>query len=208
VRVLVAGASGAVGVPLTRQLIAAGHEVIGLSRNLANLDRLRALGGEAVVADALDWDALLRALDGLEADAVIHREEVNVGRDRLQAGCKRLAGVSDTRHQETPTREADLVLDSASRSGTKKTEKSGKRTVYAAWPERGVKHPAVISVELDEDEEVEWTWTHTADGRSVVTGYTSSREPISRDDGGRCWMLGRWRARSVRCGLGGVTETT
>jgi nucleoside-diphosphate-sugar epimerase len=73
VRVLVAGASGAVGVPLTRRLIAAGHEVIGLSRTLANLDRLRALGAEAVVADALDRDALLRAFDGLEADAVIHQ---------------------------------------------------------------------------------------------------------------------------------------
>jgi hypothetical protein len=24
---------------------------------------------------------------------------------------------------------------------------------------------------LDEDEDVEWTWTHTADGKSVVTGY-------------------------------------
>jgi hypothetical protein len=98
-----------------------------------------------------------------------HREEVNVGRDRLQAGRKRLACVSYTRHQETPTKEGDPMLDSASRSGT---EKSGKRTVYAAWPEHSVKHPVVISVELDEDEEVEWTWTHTADGESVVTGYT------------------------------------
>jgi len=59
----------------------------------------------------------------------------------------------------------------ASRSGTNKTEKSKKRTLYAPWPERGIKHPAVISVELDEDEDVEWTWTHTADGKSVVTGY-------------------------------------
>jgi hypothetical protein len=63
------------------------------------------------------------------------------------------------------------MLDSASRSGTKKAEKSEKRTVYAPWPESSVKHSAVISVEPDEDEEVEWTWTHTADGKSVVTSY-------------------------------------
>jgi hypothetical protein len=25
---------------------------------------------------------------------------------------------------------------------------------------------------LDEDEDIEWTWTHTSDGKSVVTGYT------------------------------------
>jgi hypothetical protein len=32
--------------------------------------------------------------------------------------------------------------------------------------------PAVISVEVAEDEEVEWQWTHDTDGHSVVTGYT------------------------------------
>lgn len=31
---------------------------------------------------------------------------------------------------------------------------------------------ALISVELDEDEEVQWEWTHFTDGRSYVTGYT------------------------------------
>ena len=54
--------------------------------------------------------------------------------------------------------------------GARKTEKSKKRTVYAPRPEHNTKRPAVISVELDEDEDVEWTWMHTADGKSVVTG--------------------------------------
>ncbi len=31
--------------------------------------------------------------------------------------------------------------------------------------------PALLSVELDEGEEVEWIWTHDADGRSMLTGY-------------------------------------
>ena len=34
-KVLVAGASGALGVPLTRQLIAHGHKVLGLTRDRA-----------------------------------------------------------------------------------------------------------------------------------------------------------------------------
>jgi hypothetical protein len=63
--------------------------------------------------------------------------------------------------------------------------------VYAAWPERGVKHPAVISVELDEDEEVEWTWTHNADGESVVTGYIITKRTDKPRRRGRCWRLGR-----------------
>src|SRR5215207_3888876 len=71
-RVLLAGASGAIGIPLTQQLLAAGHSVVGLSRTPDNHNRLRALGAEAVVADAMDRDALLRAVDGQEVDAVIH----------------------------------------------------------------------------------------------------------------------------------------
>jgi hypothetical protein len=31
--------------------------------------------------------------------------------------------------------------------------------------------PALLSLELEEGEEVEWQWTHFVDGCSVVTGY-------------------------------------
>jgi hypothetical protein len=31
--------------------------------------------------------------------------------------------------------------------------------------------PALLRVRLDDDEDVEWQWTHFVDGRSVVTGY-------------------------------------
>jgi nucleoside-diphosphate-sugar epimerase len=73
VNVLLAGATGAIGVPLTRRLLAAGHRVIGITRTPANREKLRALGAEPLVADALDREALLRAAEGLEADAVIHQ---------------------------------------------------------------------------------------------------------------------------------------
>lgn len=72
-RVLLAGASGAVGTPLTRQLIAAGHQVIGISRSQANAERLRTAGAEAVVADVLDRENLLAAVRGVRADAVMHQ---------------------------------------------------------------------------------------------------------------------------------------
>lgn len=72
-RVLVAGASGAVGTPLTRQLIATGHEVVGITRSQANAERLRAAGAAAVVADVMDRANLLTAVRGVRADAVIHQ---------------------------------------------------------------------------------------------------------------------------------------
>ena len=70
-KVFLAGAGGALGVPLTRQLLAHGHEVIGLTRG-ADAARLTALGARPVIADALNRPALLRAVNGLTADAVIH----------------------------------------------------------------------------------------------------------------------------------------
>ncbi len=64
-----------------------------------------------------------------------------------------------------------IAVDDKFVSSTNKTEKGKKRTVYAPQAERNSSPPALISLELDEDEEVEWIWTHTADGKSVVTGY-------------------------------------
>jgi nucleoside-diphosphate-sugar epimerase len=72
-RVLLAGASGALGTPLTRQLIAAGHQVVGISRSEANAERLRTAGAEAVVADVMGRENLLSALRDVRADAVMHQ---------------------------------------------------------------------------------------------------------------------------------------
>ncbi|WP_127125456.1 NAD(P)-dependent oxidoreductase [Georgenia sp. SYP-B2076] len=71
-RVVLAGATGAIGRPLTRRLRAAGHAVVGLTRHADGVRWLREVGAEGIVADVLDRDALLRALAGVRADAVIH----------------------------------------------------------------------------------------------------------------------------------------
>ena len=59
-KVFVAGATGAIGAQLVPQL-AAGHDVIAMTRSPAKTDVLRALGAWPVVADALDPDAVARA---------------------------------------------------------------------------------------------------------------------------------------------------
>ncbi|WP_460072751.1 NAD-dependent epimerase/dehydratase family protein [Streptomyces sp. YKOK-I1] len=55
-RVVVAGATGAVGSLPVPMLVAAGHEVTGTSRTLAGIERIRSLGATGFQADALDAD--------------------------------------------------------------------------------------------------------------------------------------------------------
>jgi len=71
VRVFVAGATGAVGRPLVRQLVDAGHEVTGMTSKEAGRAAVEAEGGEAVVCDALDADAVHRAVTEAEPEIVI-----------------------------------------------------------------------------------------------------------------------------------------
>jgi nucleoside-diphosphate-sugar epimerase len=71
-RVIVAGATGALGVPIVHRLVAAGHAVSGITRTESGAERLRALGADAIGADALHREELLNAVRGREADAVLH----------------------------------------------------------------------------------------------------------------------------------------
>src|SRR4051795_2626181 len=71
-RVLVAGASGAIGTRLVAQLIDAGHEVIGTSRSPGNAARVQALGAKAVVLDLLDPRAVGEAVRKIEPEAILH----------------------------------------------------------------------------------------------------------------------------------------
>ncbi len=71
-RVFVAGASGAIGRPLVRRLIAAGHEVTGMTRREERAEKIRAAGAEAVVCDVFDAEALERAVAAAAPETVIH----------------------------------------------------------------------------------------------------------------------------------------
>ena len=94
-RVLLAGASGAIGTTLIPKLHAAGHSVLGLTHSEAGAGRVRALGAEAIALDLLDAEPVRHALSDRTADAVIHQA---TGLDR------------------TPTRHRDLRRTNALRT--------------------------------------------------------------------------------------------
>jgi 2-alkyl-3-oxoalkanoate reductase len=111
-RVLVVGASGVVGNHLVPQLQQRGHEVIGTSRSPGKAGRLRALGAEPIVLDALDAAAVRQAVAAARPDAVIYQATA-------------LAGVSDFKHFDASfgptnrlrTEGIDILLAAARQAG-------------------------------------------------------------------------------------------
>ena len=71
-RVLVAGATGAVGRPLIKSLIQAGHTVFGMVRSQNSSASLSDLGAEVVIADALDGASVAAAIAKVQPDAIIN----------------------------------------------------------------------------------------------------------------------------------------
>jgi nucleoside-diphosphate-sugar epimerase len=84
-RVLVAGATGAIGRNLLPRLVAAGHQVVGTTRTEEKAGLIRQLGGEALVADGLDGRAIRRAVQYSKPDVIVHE-------------MTDLKGASDLRH--------------------------------------------------------------------------------------------------------------
>lgn len=69
-RVFITGASGWIGTALTTELIAAGHEVVGLARSAESAAKIVAAGGTAVLGDMQDHDLIVSEAE--RSDAVAH----------------------------------------------------------------------------------------------------------------------------------------
>jgi nucleoside-diphosphate-sugar epimerase len=72
-KVFVAGATGVLGRQLVPQLVARGHEVVGMTRTASKQDAVRALGARPAVADALDPDAVAQAVASAEPEVIVHQ---------------------------------------------------------------------------------------------------------------------------------------
>jgi len=72
-KVFVAGATGAIGRQLVPRLVAAGHEVVAMTRDAAKQDTLRGLGAQPVVADALHAEQVAEAVGTAQPDVVVHQ---------------------------------------------------------------------------------------------------------------------------------------
>ncbi len=63
----------------------------------------------------------------------------------------------------------------------KNTEK--KRIIHAPDSDNSTLPGQVLSVELSEEEEVIWQWTHREDGSGMVTGYEIVKRAEEKNEG-------------------------
>ena len=72
-KILVAGATGAIGRPLIAQLLAKGHNVVALTRSPEKAQTLAEQGVETVIADVFDADAVKAAIIRVQPEIVIEQ---------------------------------------------------------------------------------------------------------------------------------------
>ena len=72
-RVFVAGATGAIGRQLVPRLVAAGHEVTGMTRSESKQRMIRELGAAPVVVDALDREQVADAVGSARPEVIVHQ---------------------------------------------------------------------------------------------------------------------------------------
>src|SRR4051794_32467997 len=124
-KVLVAGATGALGKQLVPRLVANRHDVAGITRSPSKQDAVRALGARPIVADALDPDQVARAVAETEPDVIVH-------------GLTALSGPLDMRHWDRyfaltnrlRTEGADHLLAAGRSAGVERFIAQS----YAGWP--------------------------------------------------------------------------
>ncbi|HJP74788.1 MAG TPA: NAD-dependent epimerase/dehydratase family protein, partial [Pseudonocardiaceae bacterium] len=91
-RIVLAGASGVIGNRLVPALVAAGHDVIGLTRKENSAAAIRAHGAQAVLADVFDRGALSALVRAAAPDVVMDQLTDLAGGDRAANARMRTVG--------------------------------------------------------------------------------------------------------------------
>jgi nucleoside-diphosphate-sugar epimerase len=72
-KIFLAGGAGVVGRRLVPVLVAAGHQVVATTRSASKREALRAMGAEPVILDALDREAVRKAVEDSSPEVVVHQ---------------------------------------------------------------------------------------------------------------------------------------
>lgn len=213
-RVLVTGASGWIGSAVVPELLAAGHEVVGLARSSASAARLEAAGATALHGGIDDLDLLTKA--SRESDGVLHLAfkhelafsgdfagaiaadraaidaigEVLAGSDRPFLNASGVIGLAE--EGETVTEQHGHEVDPG-QTGARARVANGERVL--AYGERGVRAavvrlPPTVHGEGDNGFMAAIVGAARAQGTSVYVGDGANRWPAAhRSDVARLYRL-------------------
>jgi nucleoside-diphosphate-sugar epimerase len=111
-RVLLVGASGAIGSRLIPQLTERGHQVTGTSRSAAKAGQLRSLGAEPAVLDVLDAGAVRALVAKARPDAIVYEATALAGQAFSRNMDRGFAATNELR-----TKGTDILLAAAGEAG-------------------------------------------------------------------------------------------
>jgi nucleoside-diphosphate-sugar epimerase len=113
--VFVAGATGAVGKRLVPMLVASGYEVTGSTRSAEKEAWLREVGAKPAIVDALDRNAVMKAVMQAEPEVVVHELTGLVGVRSFKKFDAEFALTNRLRTEGT-----DYLLEAARAAGAKR----------------------------------------------------------------------------------------
>jgi len=196
-RVFVAGASGVVGRSLLPVLMKAGHKVIGMTRSENKRRLVQEMGAEHVAADALDRQAVLRAITQTEPDVVVHEMTAIPQNLNLRNFDQQFALTNRLRSEGT-----DNLLQAALAVGTRRFVVQS----YAGWPYARIggpvktdedpldpNPPAVFRASLAAIRHIETTVPESSRIHGIVLRYGSFYGPGTSG----AWMLDQVRKRRL-----------
>jgi nucleoside-diphosphate-sugar epimerase len=114
-RVLLVGASGAIGRRLITQLAEHGHQVTGTSRSAVKAGELRSLGAEPAVLDVLDAGAVRAVIAKARPDAIVYQATALAGQSFSRNMDRGFAATNELR-----TKGTDILLAAAAEAGVPK----------------------------------------------------------------------------------------
>jgi nucleoside-diphosphate-sugar epimerase len=114
-RVLVVGASGAIGTRIVPRLRERGYQVTGTCRSPGQAGKVRELGAEPIVLDALDATAVRKAVAATQPEAIIYQATALAG-----GGFSRNMDRGFAETNRLRTEGTDILLAAASEAGVRR----------------------------------------------------------------------------------------
>ncbi|MDB4934934.1 MAG: Nucleoside-diphosphate-sugar epimerase [Labilithrix sp.] len=124
-KILIAGATGAIGRQLVPLLVRKGHEVTAIARSAESGQLSRRLGAEPVAADLLDRDSVLDVVDDAAPDVIVHEATSLPATMDMRHLDKTFAATNDLRVRGT-----DNLVEAAERTGVRQLVAQS----FAGWP--------------------------------------------------------------------------